>query len=298
MKNLFFIFIFVIFFCMCKSPSDEGTESNVPDQVKPEVLILPVTQITTGNQWKFHTRWSNDGSKIAFALYDQEKSETGIWIWEKVNNSIYSLVEGMSGDFSITWSPDDTKIAFDARENDNALSQIYIVTLSDGTILNFSNLDNNVFRPDWSHDGRFIIFTYSNSIYKKNVLSGELNRINNTDHGWNPSWNQDDSKIIFNTPVNGEDVFCVDSDGTNLTALAQSFSSTDTEVWPRWSFDNNQIVYEWFDGNISDIAIKNLETGTVNLITQLNDCRFPDWSPDMNSIVFTHNSNLWLVSLN
>lgn len=295
MNNLFFILIIILFLPMCNSLDNHPSITD-EEKIIPTTLDLEKTQITFGENWDFHPRWSNKGDKIAFARFNQRTGETGMYIWDKNTRNISTLLEGGKGDFSISWSPDDTKIVFDARD-ENDISQLYIITIADGLIEKFTDYDSNSFRPDWAPNGQFIVFSFRNSLYKINIIGGELVRINNTVNGWNPSWSSDNSRIIFSTASNDTDIFFIDADGDSLNPIGRSYSSSETEVWPRFDSINNRIIYEFFDGENSEILLKNLNSGEMVLLTRFNDCRFPDFSSDGSTIVFSSGTNLWTISI-
>ncbi|WP_371802525.1 TolB family protein [Candidatus Lokiarchaeum ossiferum] len=253
-------------------------------------------QITnSGSGWDFHSSISNDGNKVCFARFNPTTSKMSLNIYSIPDGNLTTVVSTMTGDFSSTWSPDDTQIAFDARATADSTSYIYILTIATGEIVRFSSLSGNAFRPDWSHDGQNIVYVSYLQLYIQPVSGGDAKLVPNADEAVNPTWNHDDTQILFSKENAAKDIYSINVDGSNLKFLAKG-NSNDKESWARWSNDGTQIIYHLFDDGISSIAIKNLTSEKVSLLTDIGDCRFPDWSADGSLIVFSYDTNLWIFS--
>jgi len=229
--------------------------------------ISDFTQIThSGSGWDFHSSISNNGEKICFARYNPSTSELSLNLYSIENDTTTTVVSSMTGDFSSTWSPDDSKIAFDARENDEATSYIYILTIATGEIVKFSSINGNSFRPDWSHDGESIVFVCNLRLYIQPISGGDAVLIPNADQAVNPSWNHDDTKILFCKESATKDIYSIDPDGSNLTFLAKG-NSNHFESWAKWSNDSTHIIYHFFFFFLflSNILFLNQKRKSTNL---------------------------------
>ncbi len=265
----------------------------------PELLETgELIQITTTNasSWDFHSRWSNDGSKVAFARFNSTNSDLSLNIWDKSSNEIKTIVSGLWGDCAPTWNPEDTKMAIDVRD-ENDVSQIYIVNINDGQLEKLTTTSSNKFRPCWSKDGSKIVFTSSANLYTMPAEESSGMTIPNTQHATNAQWNFDDSQILFVKDSQNDDIYIVNNDGTELTLVAEGKSGTN-ENWASWSPDGTKIIYQLYHKGIPRLIMKDLKLDKEYLLLDKDDCRFADWSPDGNSIVFAHDENLWLLSLN
>ncbi len=282
--------------CSNENGPNPDPEPEVPNQARPELRDFPINQISFGSDWDFHPRWSRDSRMLAFARHDPDGGNTSIMLWHRASDVLETILSGMRGDFSVSWSPDNLKIAFDARD-ENDVSQIYILTLADKAVEQFTAMTTNVFRPDWSPDGRTILFTGSSGLYRQDIDSGQRLLVTQAYGAWNPCWRPDGEKILFSSSGASDAIYSINPDGSDLQILGNSRKPADIEVWPRWHPSGTTIVYEWFDGSESEICIKNLNSSQENLLTQWRDCRFPDWSPDGQSIVFSYDSKLWVIDV-
>ncbi len=94
--------------------------------------------------------------------------------------------------------------------------------------------------------------------------------------------------IAFNSRMNGSaDIYVVDTNGDNLTRLT---SSPAHELYPSWSPDGRELVFQTNEGGDMELAIVNLKTKTVRALTK-NECGDwgPVWSKDGQWIVFYSN---------
>jgi dipeptidyl aminopeptidase/acylaminoacyl peptidase len=132
--------------------------------------------------------WSRDGGSIAFTATDADRKAakarqdylggfevvrreynfTQLWTLE-VAEALQAPVVGTQRtkgqDFSIgrfSWSPDGTKIAFNASINpdliNNVTADIYVLTLRDNSVKKLVAQAGPDFNPNWSPDGKWIVF--------------------------------------------------------------------------------------------------------------------------------------------
>lgn len=186
------------------------------------------------------------------------------------------LVRGSSA----TWSPDGKRIAFHASVSGAGLpikldpgaattdSDIFLASVDDLRTNNErpENLTNSPAEidddPDWSPDGRKIVFTShavtddpTNSATAELFIiaadgTGKRVRItNNSEEERAPAWSPDGKRILFECrkglPAQGRVVatfeLCVmNADGTGVTRLT---SNGVPELTPSWSPDGRQIVF-------------------------------------------------------
>ena len=138
--------------------------------------------------------WSPDGTKIAFALYN----ELAI-----INADGSGFQHLLYADFphSPKWSPDGTRIAFDARLDGETDHEIYVLTLASGTVTKLTDNTAADGAPDWSPDGSQLVFhrtspfPHTTSIHRINADgSGETPALAT---GGTPAWSPDGTRIAF-----------------------------------------------------------------------------------------------------
>jgi TolB protein len=168
-----------------------------------------------------------------------------------------------SGPSSVAWSPDSHEVVYSMggslwRQN---LSETSATQLTDG--------DGYDYQPDWSPDGKFIVFTsYQQDaleLWLLEVGSGEVKPLT---HGGavnvEPRWSPDGKKLVFvSTAYNKRfHIFVADfGDGklanvTRLTGETKStlpryyYSAFDMEISPVWSRDGQEILFVSNRGHI------------------------------------------------
>jgi TolB protein len=219
---------------------------------------------------------SPDGKKIVF-ISNRNRAEgepvntSDLFVMNTDGTEQMFLIRGSSA----TWSPDSKNIAFHASASGTGLpirtdpgaatsdSDIFVANLDDllAGVAGPRNLTNNPETidedPDWSPDGRRIVFTShpvfddpqrSNlaEIYVINVDGTGLTRLTfNSEEERAPSWSPDGSRIVFMCRIGGGaasviEICDMNADGTDLRQL------TDNNVFdatPTFSPDGQQILF-------------------------------------------------------
>jgi Periplasmic component of the Tol biopolymer transport system len=186
------------------------------------------------------------GMKLRFEMSVQEKhNERFIPAW--------SLPQDMTviPDLPV-WSPDSRRLAFYARPYDgiSGFYSLYLYNLAakemhmvQGQV--FSTIPSNdlsmgVFKPEWSKDGKSLIFPYQtygpsdSLIIKYEVAAGKKITLNGSrGHNLHPSWSPSGKSILFisNREAAQDQVFTMDGNGENLKQLSPAQGYTE---WARW----------------------------------------------------------------
>ena len=172
-------------------------------------------------------------------------------------------------------------------------SQIYTMNADGTDERRVTDSPNYDFGPDWSPDGKWIVFC---SFAGDNVPaalasvradgSGRKNLLTAREISW-PRISPDGRRIAFR---GGKTIFIVNSDGTHL----RPFPTGLAEAWdPEWSPDRRQILFGAFPDSthpssatspiyVADVSGKNRHlVATYPGVIQL-----PRWSPDGRSVAF------------
>lgn len=225
-KQLFFFVLLAIKTATCASQSftkvleEEGVENAYP-------------------------RWSKDGKDILF-----QSNKGGVWqiyIMNKDGGNIRRVMHDAYNNNFIDWSPDNRKIAFVSDRDGN--EEIYIIN-TDGTGL--KRLTNNPARdihPYFSPDGMKILFSSTRAngtfdIYQIDSNGDSLKSLTDTDDEETCArYSPDMKKIVYLKGVKktqNDEVFIMNSDGTNDTNITNSAAA---EGWPVWTPDGKNIIF-------------------------------------------------------
>lgn len=148
--------------------------------------------------------------------------------------------------------------------------------------------------PAFSHDGKFVAFCSSRAgnpdIWLLNLATKHLKRLT---FSWAidtaPTWSPDDQHIAFTSDRSGRpQIYVMDRDGTNVKRLSPPGSGRSDQ--PAWSPRGDRIAYATMEGGHFDIAILEISTGKVNIVTHgEGSSEAPGWSPDGRYLAFTSN---------
>jgi len=189
------------------------------------------------------------------------------------------------------FSPDATKIAFYNHLSDQTWS-LYLMNADGTNVQRLTNESNTLdWSPDWSPDGRQILFarsysspTWRSEIWVMNADGSNLHRLG-TVEGQGPDWSPDGSTITyFNYVEGGGDIWIMDADGSNPINLTDNPAE---DWWPKFSPDGSKIVFQSKrDGNHEIFVMNSDGTNPVRLTNNSADDEDPNWSSDGSKIAF------------
>jgi Tol biopolymer transport system component len=101
-------------------------------------------------------RLSPDGRKLAVSVGDPAAN---LWVYDLVRGVHARYTFAAKSDRSPVWSPDGSQIAF-SRDQDNGKNDIYLIGSDSAGTEKPLFVSNTLKRPtDWSHDGKYLLFT-------------------------------------------------------------------------------------------------------------------------------------------
>jgi len=188
---------------------------------------------------------------------------------------------------SPAWSPDGKNIAYVSFENKQAA--IYIQNIATGKrtlITQFPGING---APAWSPDGEQLALVLSKTGYPKiYLLNLQTKKLQQITHGYSmdtePSWSPDGKSIIFTSDRGGSpQIYQLDLQSKNIQRLTfQGGYNARASFTP----DGKNIVMLNRDNSMFNIAIQNLTTGQVTILTQFGMNKSPSVAPNGKMIAY------------
>ena len=190
------------------------------------------------------------------------------------------------GGHNAEWSADGLRVVYDTGRN--------VVTVNENGFSRLSLVGgtNPATRPDWSPDGKKIVFRWNVNgqvdIYSMDSDGTNIAQLTNDiavdDH---PAWSPGGSKIAFVSNRDGDDeIFLMNVDGTSQEQITVN---TIRDTGPDWSADGTLLVYQSdISGGSPGILVMNVDGTGAKVVspTTLSSAECPSWSPDGTLIVF------------
>jgi hypothetical protein len=189
---------------------------------------------------------------IAFVSKYMERD--ALFLWDLAEGKVVGRYQwpDLVGLKSPAWAPTGDRIVFEGLSN-AGFSDLYTLDL---TTHQRTALTRDHYRdkdPDWSPDGRFIVFSsdrtafgrdgYSN-LFLLDIVTGSITPL--TYGAWNdesPRWSRDGSRIAFSSDREGVyDIYYVDRDGNGRRLTSTSGGAFD----PEWLPNDEGLVFTGF----------------------------------------------------
>ncbi|MEP7110178.1 MAG: hypothetical protein ABI760_19435 [Ferruginibacter sp.] len=216
-------------------------------------------------------------------------------------SNINRLTNNAGIDDQPAWSPDGSRIAFVSDRTGHL--EIYIMNADGSNVVRRTFLENYTQNPAWSPDGARIAYS-SNSNGSANIsvvgaMSGspsvlfeEPGRIAA------PSWSPDGTKLALVSDRFAYDfvydIFTIDADGTNLTALTDDIFDQIDYLHPSWSPSGTKlavaIISDWIGTNQynTQVGVMNGDgSGLTTIMSGAAPRTRTSWSADGTSIAYT-----------
>lgn len=206
--------------------------------------------------------WSPDGQKIVLAVKSGARDALIVVNVETKKRKKYTFDE-INELFTAAWSPDGDRLAFIGLNDDR--TDLYLYNMKEDKLSRLTDDWASDFEPNWSPDGRKIIFAS-----QRNIKNG--------------CFPKDDLTNWATSPYNQTDLFVYDLDREDITQI------TDTpwnENYPAWANTQNKIIYTSDINGVSNLYILDIDSGKQVAISNVLTGIFqPCLSKDDSRLVF------------
>jgi TolB protein len=188
---------------------------------------------------------------------------------------------------SPSWSPDGKKVAYVSFERKSAA--IYVQTLATGERIRVAEYPGINGAPTWSPDGTKLALTLSKDgspdIYVLDLSTRSLNKLTKSFAiDTEPSWSPDGSSIVFTSDRGGKpQIYSVPSQGGQEKRL--TFSGN-YNARASFSPDGKNLVMVHGNGNDYRIAVMDMATRSINVLTSGQSDESPSFAPNGTMILY------------
>jgi Tol biopolymer transport system component len=264
-----------------------SSRSGNPDLFLIDVEWGDTFNVTRHASFDAYPTWSRDGKKIAFA--SARDGQFHIYTIDADGQNLAQLTSGETIDRVPSFSPDGRQIAFCRRPVNESITSIYVMDSNGG---NEKLVRENGFDPDWSPDGKKIVYTAPREgqgfrLYVMHVDGTNDKDLTTTDNSIGfvyPAWSPDGRQIAFTELVGNDlEVHVIDAQGENLRQLT---TLKGVNSYAAWSPDGKQISFQHHDQNRipGPVYLMDADGANQKVISVLRSERFVEggrhaWRP-------------------
>jgi Tol biopolymer transport system component/DNA-binding winged helix-turn-helix (wHTH) protein len=215
-------------------------------------------------------RLSPDGKRLATAIYDVERGEQDLWIFDVNTNSGRRLTADAALRDAPVWSPDSRTLAF-LSQTDGDPPRVHLRGLGEKEAEEEMPAADFQMPTDWSPDGRFVAFVNTGFPRTANETQGDVwlldvthgrkssPLLNTRFHEANPAFAPDGKWLAFTSNESGRPELYVQafrSGDTPGIIGERHLVSREGALAVRWRRDGKELFYLGFDGRVQAVSVR------------------------------------------
>ncbi len=235
-------------------------------------------------------------TRIAYVLINRPNNKLPTYYLEVADADGYNpraLVQSNAPLMSPSWSPNGQEIAYVSLANQKA--SIYIVNVISGQQRLVSDFEGINGAPAWSPDGQQLAIVLSKTgqpkIYLYNLASGTLKQLTS---GYSidtePDFSPDGQSIVFTSDRGGNPQIYQLNLATNQ--ITRMTFDGDYNARPSYTYNGQNIVVLHRDSEGYNIAIQNVASGGLNVLTANGYDSTPSVAPNGQMIIYANNATV------
>lgn len=227
-------------------------------------------------------------TRIAYVV--KEGKKYALQVADADGFNAQSVIEYTEPIISPAWSPDGTQLAYVSFENKKPV--VYVQTLATRTRKAVANFKGSNSAPAWSPDGKKLAVVLSlmggSQIFLINADGSGLQRLSQSSGiDTEPSFSPDGQSIIFTSDRGGSpQIYRMQITGrASGTAERLTFEGS-YNVSPDYSRDGRSFTFIHRNGDRFNVAIQDLATRQVQLLTDSKFDESPSFAPNGRIILY------------
>lgn len=245
-----------------------------------------VRQITKIRSIALGAGWSNDGTKLAFSVFNRHDDNTrNIDLFEySFSNGNLRLLSNRKGlNSGASYHPNGKQLGLTLSYSGNP--EIYLLNLDSRKVSQLTRSPGFDVDPSFSPDGSKIAFVSSRAgkpmVYTMSLANpSDVKRITFAgSYNATPNWAPDSKKLVFAGWLDGHfDLFTITADGSKIERLTKNEGNNED---PSFSPDGSMIAFSSNRANKEKaIYVMNVDGTNVKRLTfGMGNCSGSKWSP-------------------
>ena len=236
------------------------------------------------------------GTKVAFVATRTGRKE--IYLADCDGSNLRQLTHDGSISVAPALSTDGTLLAYTGYLKGYA--DIYLIHLAGGArdrIVKFPGTNSGAaFSPNGDELACTISKDGNPELYVVSTGGGGARRLTHTPGvESSPSWSPDGGEIVYSSDDGGSpQLYRIGAGGGRGQHIATGYAYC---TKPVWSLDGKRIAFNIRQGGGFQVAVLELSTNAVRLVTGADDAMDPAWGPDSRHLLFTQGGNLIMLDV-